>query len=657
MKRTFTALFIIILLLPTFTADVSDGSDYSLLRLSAVLPTGQFEGVAVTNYGNDDINLKDYFLSDGEGTVKFTEDIILKGSETVFILKAEPESWACIENYVIHGEKGVTAKNFTLSDSGDDIMLMKGEVVIDTFVYGNVTATEGWNGDSFQKIAKKHFASRISIIDTDSAKDWSVVIPGRSDFRMPEGFEAEVTPFVFPESKGIPLKNALYEAESTIDISVYLLTDSDVVSSLIHAMNGKVAVRILLEGSPAGGISATERTAMSTLKSWGADIRFISSEDGYKRYDYLHSKYAVIDGNKVIVTSENWTESSFTSNRGWGAVIESEGYAEYMESVFESDFSGTYDIVKFEDLYPKEKKGSYGKYIPSKTEFESYNATVTPVLSPDFSYDAMRDFMQSAEIRLYSEQLEVEYEWIDGEDNPIQWMISSEADSRLLIDVTFDSDEDADEKDGYGIRDTLKEYDSVAVRTSLMDNMLHNKGIIADDRVWIGSVNWSDTSLNGNREVAVIVDSKEIADLYAEYFITDWGTESADDVVIDVKITGNMTEGNTFMIDASQSFAPESAVYEWDIDGDGYIDRSGKRIALNLSAGTYDIVLRVTDGNDAYQHTETVTVTGGMADINFIPLKYIPIIVLCVAVLAVNIIRRRKCRKDDSKRIQTGGRR
>ncbi len=422
-------------------------------------------------------------------------------------------------------------------------------------------------------------------------------------------------------------------------------------------MNCKVTVRILLEGSPAGGISASEKIAMSTLSSWGADIRFISSEDGYKRYDYLHSKYAVIDGEKVIVTSENWTESSFTSNRGWGAAVESKGYAEYMTKVFESDFLGINDIVKFKDLYPKEKKGSYGKYIPPKTEFQSYEAAVIPVLSPDFSYDAMRDFMQSAKERLYSEQLEVEYDWIDGTDNPIQWVISSEADSRLLIDVTFDSDEDADENDGYGIRDRLKEYDGIAVRTSLMDSMLHNKGIISDDRVWIGSINWSDTSINENREVAVIVDSEEISDFYAEYFIKDWGTESAEDVIIDVKVTGDTTEGNTFMLDASSSFAPESAVYEWDIDGDGYIDRSGKRIALSLQAGTYDIALRVTDGTDAYQHMETVTVNGGMTDINFIPLKYIPIIVLCAAVLAVNVIRKRKCRKDGSERIQTGGRR
>ncbi len=216
MKRALTLLILIILLSPVFASDCSDGSDDNIVRLSAVLPTGQFEGVAVTNYGNNEINLKDYFLSDGEGTVKFTEDIILKGSETLFILKSEPESWACIDNYVIHGDRGVTAKGFTLSDSGDDVMLMKGETVIDTFVYGNITSTEGWNGDSFKKIGKKCYASRTSVVDTNSASDWSITVPGRSDFTMPGGLDSTVTPFVFPDSKGIPLKNALYDAKTSV---------------------------------------------------------------------------------------------------------------------------------------------------------------------------------------------------------------------------------------------------------------------------------------------------------------------------------------------------------------------------------------------------------------------------------------------------------
>ncbi len=636
-------ILLILFLLLSVPIDVADGSDTGYVRLSAVMPTGDSEGVAITNYGCDPIDLRDYHLSDGEGTVTFTDSIALDGGSTIFILKSEPESWMGIDDYLKHGDRGVTSKGFLLNDSGDDIYLYEGDTLVDSFVYGNVISDIGWNGDSFQKIPKKCYAKRTSLIDTDSSKDWEIHVPGRSDLTMPEGYASKITPFVFPDSKGTPVKDTIYGAKVSVDISVYILTDADVISSLLHVLSDGVKVRILLEGSPAGGIPLTERTAMATLVSWGADVRFIVSDDGYKRYDYLHSKYALIDGERTIVTSENWTDSSFNNNRGWGAIISSKGYTEYMGSIFESDFNGTMDIRTFKELYPKENKGTYSGYVPSGTSFASYDAIATPVLSPDFSHSAMKSFISSAKERLFVEQLEVEYDWLEGDDNPLSWMIDSPADSRLLIDVTFDSESDADTEDGYGIRDSLRGCDSIAVRTYSNDGMLHNKGIIADDRVWIGSINWSDTSIHDNREAGVIIESKDVSDLFAKYFIDDWGTESADDVVISVEVIGELTIGRTIMIDASGSYAPDGSLFEWDIDGDGTIDRNGERISLTLSERTYDITLRVTDGDEVHVWNTALEVNGNATDSFSIPLKYIPIIIICVVVLAASILYRRKC--------------
>ncbi len=636
-------LLLVLFLLLSVPMDIADGDDTGYVRLSAVMPTGQSEGVAITNYGYDAIDLMDYHLSDGEGTVTFTASIVLEGRSTIFILKSEPESWMGIDDYIKHGDEGVVSKGFLLNDSGDDIYLYAGETLVDSFVYGNVVSDIGWNGDAFQKIPKKCYAKRVSLIDTDSSKDWEIHVPGRSDLTMPDGYVAKVTPFVFPDSKGIPVKDAIYGAKVSVDISVYILTDADVISSLLHVLSDGVKVRILLEGSPAGGIPLTERTAMATLVSWGADVRFIISDDGYKRYDYLHSKYALIDGERTIVTSENWTDSSFNNNRGWGVMISSKEYTGFMRSVFESDFYGTMDIKSFKELYPKENKGTYSGYVPSGTSYDSYDAIATPVLSPDYSHSAMKALISSAKERLFVEQLEVEYDWLESDDNPLSWMIDSPADSRLLIDVTFDSETDADTEDGYGIRDSLRGNDSIAVRTSSSDRMLHNKGIIADDSVWIGSINWSDTSIHENREVAVIIGSKDVSDLFAGYFMEDWGTESADDVVISVEVIGELNIGRTIMIDASGSYAPEGSLFEWDIDGDGTIDRNGERISLTLSERTYDITLRVTDGDEVHVWDTMLEVSDGTSDAFSIPLKYIPIIIICVAVLVASILYRRKC--------------
>lgn len=641
--RMFPFLLVLFLVI-SIPLDVVDGCESDYVRLSAVIPTSQSEGVGITNYGNGDVNLKEYRLSDGEGTITFTKSIILSGRSTIFLLKSAPEPWMMIDDYIQYGDKGVVCKGFLLRDTGDDVYLYKGEQLIDTFVYGDESNRNGWDGDAFQKIPKKCYAKRTSIIDTDTSKDWEIFTPGRSDFSMTGGYECEITPFVFPDSKGIPVKDVVYGTTSRIDISTYLLSEPGVISSLLHALSDGVIVRILLEGSPAGGIPLSERIAMSTLVYHGADVRFIISDDGYKRYNFLHSKYAVIDEDITIITSENWAESSFNNNRGWGAVISSNEYAHYMRSVFESDFNGNLDIRSFKELFPKERRGTFEGYIPSNESFPSYHGRATPILSPDFSFSAMKGFITSANERLFVEQLEVEYDWLDEGNNPLSWMIGSKADCRLLIDTTFDSEFDSDEKDGFGIRDRLKGSDTIAVRTSAMDRMLHNKGIISDDGVWIGSINWSSTSIHDNREVAVIIESKEVSDFFAKYFIDDWGTESADDIVITVDIIGELKNGRTIVIDASGSYAPNGSLFEWDIDGDGVIERTGRKISIDLSDSTYDITLRVTDGDETYLWKRTLDISDADMDVFPIPLKYIPIIIICIATATVSLLHRWKCK-------------
>ncbi len=52
-----------------------------------------------------------------------------------------------------------------------------------------------------------------------------------------------------------------------------------------------------------------------------------------------------------------------------------------------------------------------------------------------------------------------------------------------------------------------------------VDQITHAKLIIVDDRiVVIGSFNWSYYSIEKNNEVAVVIDSKEIARQYVKYF-------------------------------------------------------------------------------------------------------------------------------------------
>ena len=630
--RIIHALVAVSLLLtvPVF-CDGADG-DFCPVRLAAVFPTEGFEGFALVNYGPP-TDIKGMSVSDGEGTVSFTSSITISSYERIYFCKSEPPSWFGDVRRIVYGQEGVTMKGFALADAGDDIYLMKDGGVIDTFVYGDGKAKNGgWQGDAFPKVTKKHIAVRTSIIDTDTSADWTLMIPGRSGFGNGTEYDATVTPMSFPDDQ-TPLFKALQDAHSRIDISAYLISHPKVVSSLLRSLNGGTAVRILIEGSPAGGVTTSEIKALRTLTNAGADVRVMKQTDGYRAYSYTHAKYAVVDDDTVIITSENWQESSFDSNRGWGAVMVSEGYASYMRSVFESDFLRTYDVQRFDDVFPTSETTAFDRYVPVTSETVSYEAKVRPVISPDNSYDTMRSFILSANDRVYSQQLDVEYHWLFGNDNPLSWMraVSGRTDCRLMVDVTFDDRNDGDPKDGYGVMDSLSGSD-ILTSEPAFSGLSHNKGVIVDDRVWIGSVNWTVNSFTENREAAVIIDSRDVTEYYVSLFMSDWGvgTKTSEGPKIDVQ-----NRGQTFMLTAE---CGSNCRCTWDLDGDGIFETEGRKVLKEFPGGHHTVALSVDDGEDIQIITaEFTSEVQGTGDI--IPMKYYPIIIICAAVLCLNAIR------------------
>ena len=647
--RMFPVLIVISLLV--IVPSVSDDSDADncVIRLGAVYPTDGFEGFAIINYGRT-TDLNGYSVTDGEGTVSFTQSFTIYREEMVYFCKTAPPSWLEMDRVVTYGQYGITMKGLALADSGDDIHLMKGDTLIDSFVYGSGTSSKGgWEGEAFPKITKNHIALRKSVSDTDTFADWTMTVPGRSNFRTDPGYDATVTPISFPDDYS-SFFNALQGAGTSIDISVYILSHPRIVSSLLSSLDSGVTVRILVEGSPAGGMTTSEIKALKTLSQNGAEVKVMRQCDGYRAYSYIHNKYAVIDGTRTILTTENWQESSFTSNRGWGAVIESEGYSSLMERVFETDFRRSFDVVGFEELFPTAEIGDYEAYQPETSIGSSYKAVVHPVLSPDNSYDRMRSFITSAEERVYSEQLDVQYEWIGGDDNPISWMMgtSDDVDRRLLVDVTFDDRNDSDYKDGYGVIDALSST-SIRTRSPQFEGMTHNKGVIVDDRIWIGSVNWTYNSFKDNREVAVIIDSSEVTDYFVSLFMDDWEREEA--IVEREYGIGVQSRGDVYLFEAE---GVEGCVCRWDLDGDGVYDREGTKIVAEFGQGHHVITLCVDDGVEMKELTAEVDYREEK-DMVPIPMKYYPIIVICALIIVFNIVRWVRGRDDPDKGFQRRG--
>ena len=327
------------------------------------------EGVSVFNYGDSPENLTDYIISDSpeldgrEGYIRFTESIIVEPGTFVVIATESDDPGTFVEregveSYFI-GTHGIeVVKNFALANDGDDVYLFKGDDIVDAFCYGDVIIDDPslWASDvSFPDRSDRIF-QRHGSYDTDSEEDWFYFVYGQTNLGFdPElRFDAEVTPFLFPDSGGIPVYDAVSSARESLCINVYILSNKNICGMIYEMLeeNQDLDVDILIEGTPVDGDQAVADCVptLLALVEAGADVRMIGMGDS-ARYIQDHAKYAIIDMNTVVVTSENWTTANLNGsidynvysgddgNRGWGAVIESQEYADYMYRIFQNDFS------------------------------------------------------------------------------------------------------------------------------------------------------------------------------------------------------------------------------------------------------------------------------------------------------------------------------
>lgn len=604
-KYVFITVFLIVSIATLLTvSDESESSSAVSLKITEVSPAD--EAVKIVNYGTVPVDLKGYVLTDGEGKLTFENSYVLKPGSYVIVSKSSGTDWFDSRPNVILFTHGSVAKSgsFVLADSGDEVSLLKGTSVIDAVCYGKSAGTDGWFGNPVG-ISSGQYLLRDSATDTDSASDWTATKPGWTTLEFNENvrFPAEVYPFVFPESNGIPVLNALSDATETIDVSVYLLSSPQVAALLCQKEKDGVEVRVLIEGTPLGVDISTELSLMKSLTDSGGEVRIIDySGSDACRYMYVHNKYAVIDDEKVIITSENWTSGNIGEygNRGWGAIIESVPYAGYMKNVFENDYSAQWgDVAELERLYPNlraypdltyESPGPYG--------LNRYHSEIVPVMSPDNSLAALKKLMSGVNERLYAEQMDLgsSLSTVSGE-TPVSWM--SRAASRG-VDVKFILDSSQSNGSTHETYVNLiagaTSVQAVSVNGGDGFQLIHNKGIVMDGSVWIGSVNWTDNSFLRNRESAVLIVSEEVSDYFADWFLRDFGVNVFTVEENGLKLGAERIEtpqGNKVLLRAT---GPSGYKYEWNL-GNGEVRVSDNNLAIfdAPAPGTYTATVRMVE--------------------------------------------------------------
>lgn len=116
---------------------------------------------------------------------------------------------------------------------------------------------------------------------------------------------AEVKPFFTPsldcERKIIEL---IDEASESVDAAVYSISNKEITAALKRAYDRGLKIRILTDKLQAAGRYSTVRE----LYAYGVNIRV------HSKHKIEHKKVLIVDREKLITGSYNWTEAASDKN-------------------------------------------------------------------------------------------------------------------------------------------------------------------------------------------------------------------------------------------------------------------------------------------------------------------------------------------------------
>ncbi len=113
-------------------------------------------------------------------------------------------------------------------------------------------------------------------------------------------------------------------AQSYVYVAMYSFTLDSIADALIRAKNRGVDVKVVMEKSQVGKGFEYER-----LKSAGINVKLD------KNPDYMHNKFAIIDGKMITTGSFNWSKHADTKNDENLLIV----YSQELARKYEEEFS------------------------------------------------------------------------------------------------------------------------------------------------------------------------------------------------------------------------------------------------------------------------------------------------------------------------------
>jgi phosphatidylserine/phosphatidylglycerophosphate/cardiolipin synthase-like enzyme len=272
-------------------------------------------------------------------------------------------------------------------------------------------------------------------------------------------------------------------ATSSIDLVMYEFKDKQIADALATAQKRGVTVRVLLNEGYYGKEEKMNEPAYSYLESGGIAVRFTP-----EYFALTHQKTLIVDQNKALIMTFNFVPEYYATGRDFGVLDTDQNDVRAIENTFEDDWT-------------------HQNVLPSNGD--------DLVWSPGVD-ENMLLIINSAkkELDIYNEEME---------DSVITdaLMNASKRGVNVNIIMTYQST----------AKLAFEQLKNTGVNLHLFHGekfYIHAKMILADDtNAFLGSENFSYTSLNKNRELGIFLSEPSIISSLFNTFSLDWENAKA----------------------------------------------------------------------------------------------------------------------------------
>ena len=285
-----------------------------------------------------------------------------------------------------------------------------------------------------------------------------------------------------PAASFSPVYGLIGSAKHSIDITMYEFADTTAEHDLAAAARRGVHVAVILDQRE----KSEDQAAYQYFQAHGVKVTWSSPS-----FTYTHQKTVITDGTTAVIMTANLTSSYYPTSRDFLVIDTSRADVAAITAVFSADFA-------HRSVVPGDGSGDL-------------------VWSPTSAQARLLGLINGAtrSLRIYSEEM--------GDTVVEDALIAA---ARRGVDVQVCGENENGEYDSAYARLTR-----AGVHISYYDNpdgfYIHGKVIEADEgtshaKVFIGSENFSSTSLNRNRELGIITSSPAILSAIASMFAGDF---------------------------------------------------------------------------------------------------------------------------------------